>query len=128
MLRIRNCAPTEKRLDCVDPHRMYVKFPDRWVLATTVESMRLSGREDLFKLFELLTDSTVRSGNAQIRMEARLERTRRLEEANAAAESVSHLLPMVVQDGSEKSDEKSPTLNWSESGDVLPPFETEELA
>ena len=126
MLRIRTTFPIEKRLDCVDHHRMYVKFPDKWVLATTSEGMQLSGRGDLVKLFDLLADNTVRSDNARLRMEKRLERTKRFEEANALANSVSHLLPSVREDAKSNADKHSKrSLNWSDADAMISPFETE---
>lgn len=128
MMRIRTSAPIEKRIDCVDPHRMYVKFPDRWVLAMTAESIRLSGRDELTKLFDLLSDGTVRNENARIRMEKRLDRTRRFEEANAVSGSVNHLLPMLDAENNpvEKEKETPPkSSNWSNADVVISPFETE---
>jgi hypothetical protein len=44
MALLRFQKPIDIRLDCVDPHRMYIRFPSKWVLAMTAQSLRTGGR------------------------------------------------------------------------------------
>lgn len=88
---LRFQKPTEMRLDCVDPHRMYIRFPSKWVLAITAQSLRASGRDTVTKLFESLMDKSLRSDAAERRDQRRRSRAESIAEANLAARSAGHL-------------------------------------
>jgi len=126
LYQMRISKPIEIRLDCVDSRRMYIKFAAKWVMATTADSLRMGGRDDLVKLFETLTDRRVRSENAQIRNEIRIERVRRTTEANAAAGATSHLAHMADKalEAAKPIEDKS--SRWGDLAEPPLPFESEE--
>ncbi|WP_266170167.1 integrase catalytic domain-containing protein [Dyella subtropica] len=123
---IRSQRPVEMRLDCVDPHRMYVKFCRRWVLANTAESLRVVGRDDLSKLFESLTDEATRSGNTRLRDKIRISRQARTEEANRTAGSTRHLEHLAKEPKDEVTTAPTRVAMWSQSGASADPFPTED--
>jgi putative transposase len=88
---LRFQKPIEMRLDCVDPHRMYIRFPSKWVLAMTAQSLRTGGRDTVTKLFESLMDKSLRSDAAELRDQRRRGRAESIAEANLAAKSAGHL-------------------------------------
>lgn len=124
LLQMRIHAPIEKRLDCVDPCRMYVKFPGKWVLALTSDSLRTSGQDELMRLFETLTDPEVRSRNTELRNAKRRERARRTAAANEAAGSTSHLAYMLDTPKEEKEEpgKRESPITWSDPSELLEPF------
>ena len=124
--RIGTGVATEKRLDCVDSRRMYVKFATGWVLAITADSLRNGGRSDLDKLSEALFDRDVRIENARIRDAARTARSIRMAEANAAAGSSEHLLDEPEKKSVPSCSEKSGSDRWSSPGELIEPFATED--
>jgi putative transposase len=91
MRQIRLSRVIEKRLDCVNPRRMYVRFPERWVLAMASDHQITAGQSDLVTLFEIMTDSRVRSENEAIRKAKRIARTLEIQRANEVAGSTKHL-------------------------------------
>lgn len=124
LLRIQK--PIEMRLDCVDPHRMYVRFPSRWVLAMTAQSLRTGGRATVTKLFDSLIDNSLRSEAAERRDQLRRERAERIAEANLAAKSADHLTYMLeaANDGEPKPEPKNARV-WSDPTSSVVPFLTE---
>lgn len=123
--RIRLYPALEKRLDCVDARRMYVKFSTGWVLATTADSLRNGALSDLDKLSEALLDRDVRSENARIRNECRVRRTQRTEEANAAAGSSAHLVTPDEKAAISEVTPEQEKRRWSSPKEQMEPFETE---
>lgn len=120
LLKLRTHNPIEKRLDCVNPHRMYVRFPSGWVLATTPEALSAGGRSNVENLFETLTDSAARSENESIRTAVRVERTRRIEEANSVAESTSYLSKLSEATSPRSGTVNKDSLSWDLAPDVVP--------
>jgi len=124
MEQLRNQNPIDMRLDCVDPHRMYVRFPTKWVLAMTAQSLRMGGRDTATKLFDFLMDDALRSEAAERRDQLRRERVERIVEANLAAKSADHLTYMLkAADDVEPQPER--THVWSDPHSTIVPFRTE---
>jgi len=121
MQHLRFQKPTEMRMDCVDPNRMYVRFSSRWVLAMTARSLVTGGRGIAETLFETMSDSRLRSEAAQLRDQRRRERTERIAEANLAAKASSHLVYMLEAANDEKTKE-SVSGNWTDPSAPLDPF------
>jgi putative transposase len=117
---IRFQKTIDMRLDCVDPHRMYVRFPSKWVLAMTAQTLRTGGRDKVTKIFGSLMDSTLRSEGAERRDQLRRERTERIAEANLTAKSADHLTYMLeLADDVAQPPERAQL--WSDlSSEVLP--------
>lgn len=121
---LRFQKPVEIRLDCVDPHRMYVRFSSKWVLATTAQSLRTGSRDTTTKLFESLMDNTLRSDAAKRRDQLRRERAERIAEANLAAKSADHLTYMLeAANDAEPQPERARV--WSDLSSPVVPFFTE---
>jgi transposase InsO family protein len=124
--RIGTSPALEKRLDCVDSRRMYVKFSSGWVLATTADSLRNEGRGDMDKLSEALFDRDIRGENARIRRAARIDRAIRTAEANATAGSAEHLMPADNKTIETISVTKRRKRRWSSPDQSTQPFVTED--
>lgn len=118
---LRFQKPLEMRLDCVDPHRMYVRFPAKWVLARTAQSLRTGGRDAATKLFESLMDKSLRSDAAEKRDQLRRERAERIAEANLAAKSADHLSYM-LDAANDVDPQPERTHFWSELTSPVVPF------
>jgi len=121
---LRFQKPIETRLDCVDPHRMYVRFPAKWVLAMTAQSLRTGGRATVTKLFDFLMDNTLRSEAGERRDQLRRERTERIAEANLAAKSTDHLTYM-FEAANDAPVQAAKTHIWSDLNSPITPFTTE---
>lgn len=120
----------EFRIDCVDQHRMYVKFRSGWVLAQTSDGLRRGSLSTLDKLFEAAADGAFRSAAAKQRDAIRLDRTLRNEAANRAAQATKHLEPQLDSTSDEEAKQaeraaKSEPICWTEPGVPLLPFELE---
>jgi putative transposase len=124
MALLRFQKPIDIRLDCVDPHRMYIQFSSKWVLATTAQSLRTGGRNSATKLFESLMDSRLRSDAAERRDQLRRERAERIAEANLAAKTTDHLTYMLeAANDAEPQPERARV--WSDPNSPVVPFCTE---
>jgi putative transposase len=125
---LRFQKPIEIRLDCVDPHRMYVRFSSKWVMAMTAQSLRTAGRTTAEQLFESMMDSTLRSEAAQQRGEVRRQRTERIAEANLAAKSTDHLTYM-LEAANDEAPKHERSLVWGDLSKTIEPFgvESEDL-
>lgn len=126
---IRTERPIEIRLDCVDPHRIYVKFRSKWVLARTAQSLKRGSLSDAAVLFEAAFDGSRRSEAAKARDEIRRQRTQRIEEANAAAKATKHLEKQFA-DTDQARQKPSPEaggdrFDWGDLGQLLQPFDVE---
>jgi putative transposase len=121
---LRFQKPIEMRLDCVDPHRMYVRFPSRWVLAMASQSLRTGGRDAATKLFEHLMDKTLRSDAAERRDQLRRERAERIAEANLAAKSADHLTYM-LEAANDAEPQPESSCVWSDLSRPVVPFFSE---
>ena len=121
----RHAKPLEMRIDCVDPHRMYIKFARGWVLAGTADRLRTEGRDDLTKLFEHLSDAIQRSENVALRDKQRIDRQLRTQEANRQAGSTQHLEGL-LKAPAEPTRERRSVRRWGESPAVRKVFPTEE--
>lgn len=121
---LRFQKPIDERLDCVDPHRMYVRFPSKWVLAMTAQNLQVSGRDIVTKLFDSLMDANMRSKAAEQRDQVRRERAERVTQANLAAKSTAHLEYQLEASNDEGA---KPERNhvWSDLGRPLAPFRTD---
>jgi putative transposase len=124
MKLLRFQKPIEMRLDCVDPHRMYVRFPSKWVLAMTAQNLRTGGRDTATKLFGSLMDNTLRSEGAERRDQLRRERAERIAEANLAAKSADHLTYM-LDAANDVEPEPEKARVWSDLKTPIAPFTTE---
>lgn len=131
LLRLsRTEHPLEIRIDCVDPHRIYVKFRSRWVLAQTAQCLKRGNLSVVGKLFEGAVDGIRRSQAAKVRDAIRQERTLRIEHANQAAAATQHLnsqLNKVIDEaerGMAKGDQRV-QVDWGSSEDPIFPFATE---
>lgn len=131
LLRIcRTESPVEFRIDCVDQHRMYVKFRSGWVLAQTADGLRRGPLSTLDKLFEAAADGAFRSAAAKQRDAIRLDRALRNEAANRAAQATKHLEPQLDSTSDEDAKQaeraaESEPICWTEPGVPLLPFELE---
>jgi putative transposase len=121
---LRFQKPIEMRLDCVDPHRIYVRFPSKWVLATTAQSLRTGGRDAATKLFESLMDKALRSGAAERRDQLRRERAEHIAQANLAAKSADHLTYMLEAANDAEAQPESSCV-WSDLSRPVVPFFTD---
>lgn len=121
---LRFQKPIGIRLDCVDPHRMYIRFPSKWVLAMTAQSLRTGGRDTTTKLFESLMDNTLRSEAAERRDQLRRERAERIAEANLAANSAEHLTYM-LEAANDTETQPERVRVWSDLSSPVVPFCTE---
>jgi putative transposase len=122
--------PIEMRIDCVDPHRMYVKFRTKWVLAQTPQSLKRGTMSVVEKLFEAAVDLIRRSGVARTRDAIRQERALRIEKANQEAKATKHLesqLTKPVEDNKpepERSDQVG-RIGWTDLEIPILPFKIE---
>ncbi|MBB6186671.1 hypothetical protein [Rhodanobacter sp. MP7CTX1] len=123
MQLLRFHKPIDIRLDCVDPHRMYVRFPSKWVLAMTSQSLQTGGRDTATKLFESIMDSKLRSEGAQKRDELRRKRAERIAEANLAAKTADHLTYM-LKPAKDAPPKTKKTRIWSDLKSPIAPFTT----
>jgi putative transposase len=129
----RTERPIEIRIDCVDPHRIYVKFRSKWVLAQTAQSLSRWSLPYAKRLFEGLNDVGWRSDATRIRGECRRERLTHIERANNAAKATKHLESQFKKSANEaerkrESPEDTGLIDWSDPHISVPPFEIEEEA
>ena len=127
MRLIQSNRVLEMRLDCINPRRMYVRFPGKWVLAVASDHQIAAGRSDLATLFEAMTDYKVRSENSAIRKAKRIERTKRIQQANEDAGATSHLKDLSepqINPANEAEAGKTNSL-WSTDEDSQLPFRYE---
>jgi putative transposase len=126
---LRTERPIEIRLDCVDPHRIYVRFRSKWVLARTAQSLKRGGLSDAAMLFEGAFDGIRRSEAAKARDEIRRQRTQRIDDANAAAKATKHLEKQF--DGADQAQQKQSQkagdgrFDWGDLGQLMQPFDVE---
>jgi putative transposase len=120
---MRTLKPRERpRKDCINPRRMYVRFESGWILATSADELSACGRPDVENLFDLLSDKTVRSENAEGRAASRRKRALRIEQANAEANNTQMEL---VNDecGGEKA-RASKSDRWTPRSEEVLPFDS----
>ncbi|HET6805892.1 MAG TPA: hypothetical protein VFH59_10685 [Frateuria sp.] len=126
---IRTERPIEIRIDCVDSHRIYVRFRSKWVLARTAQSLKRGGLSDASKLFEGAVDGIRRSDAAKTRAEIRRQRTQRIDDANAAAKATRHLERQF--DGTDQAQSKQTPeveeggFDWGDLDQLIQPFDVE---
>lgn len=131
LLRLcRTERPIEIRIDCVDPHRLYVKFRSRWVLAQTAQSLKRGSLSGVAKLFEGAIDAVRRGQVAKVRDAIRQERTFRIEQANQAAAATKHLEPQLTKENEgamrEHAVEGEPVdVHWGNPETYIRPFAIE---
>lgn len=126
----RTERPVEIRIDCVDPHRIYVKFRSRWVLAQTAQSLKRGNSSTVTKLFEGAVDEARRGQAARSRAAIRQDRILRIEQANQAAAATKHLESQLkkeeggVQRAAEVEEERV-CANWGDPDAPILPFATD---
>jgi hypothetical protein len=101
-----------------------VRFPSKWVLAMTAQSLRTGGRDTSTKLFESLMDKTLRSEGAKGRDQLRRERAERIAEANLAAKSADHLTYMLDATNDAPAQAERSHI-WSDPNSPVAPFTSE---
>lgn len=100
----------EKRRDCVDPSRMYIKFKRGWVIAFSEDAVKLQAGSDEDRLFESLCRADLEVSGRRRKMVVEANRFDRLKQANAAAAATTHLRSLVDVQKVEKA-ERTPWLS-----------------
>jgi len=110
--------PTDKRRDCIDPTRIYVKFENNWVSAFSSEApgVALLGEEE--KLFLTMSRAHVAKENRDKRAVVSRRRHDRILAANASAAAVSR------PNGDEPRTPQPTSGPWIPADTPLPPFES----
>lgn len=126
----RTERPVEIRIDCVDPHRIYVKFRSRWVLAQTAQSLKRGSLSSVAKLFEGAVDEVRRGRATRTRDTIRQDRLLRIDEANQAAEATKHLESQLKKEEESvkrgvKVEEEQVCANWGDPEAPILPFAIE---
>lgn len=109
-------CPTEKRRDCVDPTKMYIRFARGWVSASSPDSSKIRAMAEVEQLFELMISKKIRTDARVQRNLVRDERFRRLALANASLPATSHL-PTETRQG---PPDMRPSSDWGDDTDLDP--------
>lgn len=120
LARIASQRVLEKRRDCVDPTKIYVKFDDGWVTAMAANCVRLASLHDNEKLFETMIRPEVARTNRERREQVAAARADRIAQSNASAASITHLRSCTDETPSEVP---SPP-DWLPPGTESAPYET----
>lgn len=83
--------PQEARLDCVDPSKIYVKFPSGWVTAFHQRAQVFASQSPIDRLFHLLFSASLRSDARRTSFDVSMNRQSRLDLATAASPATKHL-------------------------------------
>lgn len=121
--KLREHGTASKKLrDCVDPTLMYFKFGSDWVSGSSREAVVIRHRSFFDRLFLSMSGRSIRSKNAEIRVDIASERNDRIGRANASAAATAHL-PVAQKDPVPENAPESEELGFDETD--LSPFDEE---
>ena len=109
--------PTDMRLDCVNPTRLYVRFSDGWVVARSTQAQVMSSLIDRDQQFRLMYAPLLRSEADVASRAARQEHFSRLEAAAAQSPATAHLSE-ADEDVVTEARHRKRNVNWDELPDL----------